>query len=89
VIQRVPESEPYPIQLKEHGVDFFWTAASVDSHAAAGRDPAHPRRSRARRAEFMDSQGYTLTDAPIFTPAACEGTTTLFEVNYIDDRKPT
>ncbi len=35
----------------------------------------------------MDDQGYTLTDAPIFTPAACEGTTTLFEVNYIDDQK--
>jgi asparaginyl-tRNA synthetase len=36
---------------------------------------------------FMDDQGYTLTDAPVFTPAACEGTTTLFEVNYIDDQK--
>ena len=35
----------------------------------------------------MDSQGYILTDAPIFTPAACEGTTTLFEVHYIDDEK--
>ena len=35
----------------------------------------------------MDDQGYTLTDAPIFTPAACEGTTTLFEVDYIDDQK--
>ena len=36
---------------------------------------------------FMDYQGYMLTDAPVFTPAACEGTTTLFEVNYIDDQK--
>ncbi len=35
----------------------------------------------------MDSQGYTLTDPPIFTPAACEGTTTLFEVDYVDDSK--
>ena len=35
----------------------------------------------------MDSQGYILTEAPIFTPAACEGTTTLFEVQYIDDQK--
>ncbi len=35
----------------------------------------------------MDGQGYILTDAPIFTPAACEGTTTLFEVKYIDDEK--
>src|SRR5574340_1134751 len=36
---------------------------------------------------YMDSQGYTLTDAPMFTPSACEGTSTLFEVNYIDDQK--
>jgi len=35
----------------------------------------------------MDSQGYILTEAPIFTPASCEGTTTLFEVQYIDDEK--
>src|SRR5438093_11533051 len=35
----------------------------------------------------MDAQGYTITDAPMFTPAACEGTSTLFEVNYIDDQK--
>jgi asparaginyl-tRNA synthetase len=37
--------------------------------------------------EYMDSQDYILTEAPIFTPAACEGTTTLFEVQYIDDEK--
>jgi len=37
--------------------------------------------------EFMDGQGYTIADAPMFTPAACEGTSTLFEVNYIDDQK--
>src|SRR3970282_980919 len=35
----------------------------------------------------MDGQGYVLTDAPIFTPAACEGTSTLFEVQYIDEAK--
>src|SRR5260370_33101043 len=35
----------------------------------------------------MYGQGYTLSDAPMFTPAACEGTSTLFEVNYIDDQK--
>src|SRR6476659_8082969 len=46
-------------------------------------------RAEAERAarHYMDSQGYTLTDAPMFTPAACEGTSTLFQVNYIDDQK--
>jgi asparaginyl-tRNA synthetase len=88
VIQRVPESEPYPIQLKEHGVDFL-----LDQRHLWIRTPRQASilrlRAEAERAarNFMDSQGYTLTDAPIFTPAACEGTTTLFEVNYIDDQK--
>ena len=63
-------------------------APSLDSHAAPGLHSAHSRRSRfAPRAITWMRQGYTLTDAPIFTPAACEGTTTLFEVNYIDDQK--
>jgi asparaginyl-tRNA synthetase len=88
VLQRVPESDPYPIQLKEHGVDFL-----LDQRHLWIRTPRQASilriRAEAERAarNFMDSQGYTLTDAPIFTPAACEGTTTLFEVNYIDDQK--
>ena len=88
VVQRVPESTPYPIQLKEHGVDFL-----LDQRHLWIRTPRQASilriRAEAERTarNYMDSQGYTLTDAPIFTPAACEGTTTLFEVNYIDDQK--
>jgi asparaginyl-tRNA synthetase len=88
VVQRVPESQPYPIQLKEHGVDFL-----LDQRHLWIRTPRQASilriRAEAVRAarNFMDAQGYTLTDAPIFTPAACEGTSTLFEVNYIDDQK--
>src|SRR5207247_1965293 len=88
IIQRVPESDPYPIQLKEHGVDFL-----LDRRHLWIRSPRQAAilriRAEAIRAarEYMDGQGYTLTDAPVFTPAACEGTTTLFEVNYIDDQK--
>src|SRR5487761_309559 len=88
VVQRVPESAPYPIQLKEHGVDFL-----LDQRHLWIRTPRQAAilriRAEAERAarNFMDSQDYTLTDAPIFTPAACEGTTTLFEVDYIDDEK--
>ena len=36
---------------------------------------------------FLDNDGFTLCDSPIFTPAACEGTTTLFEVDYFDGEK--
>ena len=88
VLQRVSEAEPYPIQLKEHGVDFL-----LDRRHLWIRTPRQASilriRAEAIRAarEYMDSQGYILADAPIFTPAACEGTTTLFEVQYIDDQK--
>jgi asparaginyl-tRNA synthetase len=88
VVQRVPESTPYPIQLKEHGVDFL-----LDHRHLWMRTPRQAAilriRAEAERAarDYMDGQGYTLTDAPMFTPAACEGTSTLFEVNYIDDQK--
>jgi asparaginyl-tRNA synthetase len=88
VVQRVSDAEPYPIQLKEHGVDFL-----LDRRHLWIRTPRQAAilriRAEAERAarNFMDAQGYTLTDAPIFTPAACEGTTTLFEVNYIDEQK--
>jgi len=88
VMQKVSESQPYPIQLKEHGVDFL-----LDHRHLWMRTPRQAAilriRAEAERAarNYMDSQGYTLTDAPMFTPAACEGTSTLFEVNYIDDQK--
>jgi asparaginyl-tRNA synthetase len=88
VLQKVSEATPFPIQLKEHGVDFLLDQRHLwirtPRQAAILRIRAEAIRS-AR--EFMDGQGYTLTDAPIFTPAACEGTSTLFEVNYIDDEK--
>src|SRR6202047_1557324 len=88
VVQRVPDETPYPIQLKEHGVDFL-----LDNRHLWIRTPRQAAvlriRAQAVRAahEYMDSQDYILTEAPIFTPAACEGTTTVFEVRYIEDQK--
>jgi len=88
VVQRVPDDDPYPIQLKEHGVDFL-----LDRRHLWIRTPRQAAVLRIRaeviRAarEYMDGQGYILTDAPIFTPAACEGTTTLFEVQYTEEEK--
>jgi len=88
IIQRVPESEPYPIQLKEHGVDFLLDQRHLWMRTPRQASILRIRADAIRAARnFMDDQGYILTDAPIFTPAACEGTTTLFEVNYIDDQK--
>jgi asparaginyl-tRNA synthetase len=88
VLQKVSEQTPFPIQLKEHGVDFL-----LDHRHLWIRTPRQAAilriRAEAVRAarNFMDAEGYTLTDAPMFTPSACEGTSTLFEVNYIDDQK--
>ena len=88
VLQKVSEETPFPIQLKEHGVDFL-----LDHRHLWIRTPRQAAilriRAEAVRAarNYMDGQGYTLTDAPMFTPSACEGTSTLFEVNYIDDEK--
>jgi asparaginyl-tRNA synthetase len=88
VVQRVPEADPYPITPKEHGVDFLmdhrhlWLR-SQRQHAAI--KIRHEVIKAVR--DYFDSHGFTLVDTPIFTPAACEGTTTLFEVDYFDDNK--
>jgi asparaginyl-tRNA synthetase len=88
VLQKVSEQTPFPIQLKEHGVDFL-----LDHRHLWIRTPRQAAilriRAEAVRAarNYMDALGYTLTDAPMFTPSACEGTSTLFEVNYIDNEK--
>jgi asparaginyl-tRNA synthetase len=88
VLQRVPESDPYPIQLKQHGVDFLlenrhlWIRTPRQAAILRLRDQA----IYAAR-QFMHEQGYVLTDSPIFTPSSCEGTTNLFEVDYVDEHK--
>ncbi len=86
VVQRVPESDPYPITLKEHGVDFLqekrhlWVRSPRQS--AILRIRAEIMRAAA---EYFDSHGFVRTDPPILTPAACEGTSTLFPVDYFGD----
>jgi asparaginyl-tRNA synthetase len=86
VIQRVPETDPYPITLKEHGVDFLqerrhlWVRSPRQS--AILRIRAEIMRAAA---EYFDMNGYIRTDPPVLTPAACEGTSTLFPVDYFGD----
>lgn len=88
VIQRVSEEHPYPITPKEHGVDFLmdhrhlWLR-SRRQHAAIRVRHEIIKGIR----DYFDSHAFTLVDTPIFTPAACEGTTTLFEVDYFEDEK--
>ena len=88
IVQRVSEDHPYPITPKDHGVDFLmdnrhlWIR-SRKQHAVLRIRAEVIKAVR----DYFDSNGFLLVDCPIFTPAACEGTTTLFEVNYFDDEK--
>src|SRR5580698_6479546 len=87
VVQRVPESTPYPITPKEHGVDFLMEHRHLwlRSQRQAAILRVRAEIIRAAR-DFFDSNGFTLTDPPILTPAACEGTSTLFPVDYFEEQ---
>src|SRR5271170_1634072 len=88
IVQRVPEETPYPITPKDHGIDFLmdhrhlWLR-SRRQHAILAVRHEIIRGIR----DYFDSHGFVLVDTPIFTPSACEGTSTLFEVNYFDEEK--
>lgn len=80
-------AQEYPISLKEHGIDFLmdrrhlWLRSSVQWAVLRVRATV----VRAIR-DWLDNNGFLLVDAPILTPAACEGTTTLFETEYFGEK---
>jgi asparaginyl-tRNA synthetase len=78
-------AEEYPITPKEHGVDFLMDRRHLWLRSSRQHAILRIRHEiiKAIR-EFFDSRGFLLLDAPIFTPAACEGTSTLFETDYFD-----
>ena len=83
----VGKSHNYPITPKEHGVDYL-----LDRRHLWIRSQRQVSILRIRHEvinairDFFNSRDFILADTPIFTPAACEGTTTLFPVQYFDDR---
>src|SRR6187399_2167062 len=87
-LEVVNEAHDYPITPKEHGVDYLmdrrhlWIRAERQTAILRVR---HEIINAVR--DFFNDQGFILADTPIFTPAACEGTTTLFPVEYFDDEK--
>ncbi len=88
VVQRVPESDPYPITPKEHGTDFLMDHRHLWLRSQRQHAIIRVRHEIIKAVrDYFDSNGFTLVDTPIFTPAACEGTTTLFEVDYFEDAK--
>jgi len=88
VVQRVAEETPYPISLKEHGPDFLLDHRHLWIRSRKQHAILRIRHEVIKAVrDYFDSNGFTLCDTPIFTPAACEGTTTLFEVDYFEDEK--
>jgi asparaginyl-tRNA synthetase len=85
-LEVVGPSADYPITPKEHGVDFLmdrrhlWIRSERQSAVLRVRAEVI-----AAVRSFFDDRGFVLADTPIFTPAACEGTSTLFPVQYFDD----
>jgi len=87
VQQRIPAETPYPITPKDHGIEFLMDHRHLWLRSTRQRAILGVRHEIIKAVrDFFDDRGFTLVDTPIFTPAACEGTTTLFEVNYFDDK---
>ncbi|MFH1228601.1 MAG: asparagine--tRNA ligase [Planctomycetota bacterium] len=86
-VQLVQMSQPYPIALKDHGIGFLMEQRHLWLRSKKQAAVLRVRAGiiRAIR-DYFDGNGFVLVDAPILTPAACEGTSTLFEVNYFDDK---
>ncbi|MDA0710715.1 MAG: asparagine--tRNA ligase [bacterium] len=86
-IEVVHNAEGYPITPKEHGTAFLmdnrhlWLRSSRQQAIMKVRSTI----IKACR-DYFDSNGFLLVDAPIFTPSSCEGTSTLFETNYFDEK---
>lgn len=84
-LEIVQISEPYPITPKEHGIEFLG-----DKRHLWIRSPRQAAILRVRNEiiqsvrEYMYNNGFILFDTPIFTPNACEGTSTLFSTDYFD-----
>lgn len=78
--------QDYPMALKDHGVDF-----ALDHRHLWIRMPSQWAILRIRVRvmsavrEYLDGHGFFNLDTPILTPAAAEGTTTLFETPYFDE----
>jgi asparaginyl-tRNA synthetase len=85
-LEIVSAAQDFPITPKEHGVDFL-----MDRRHLWIRSPRQQAILRVRHEvidairDYFNSRGFILADTPIFTPSACEGTTTLFPVQYFDD----
>ncbi len=86
-IEPLSPSVDYPISPKEHGVSFLMDHRHLWLRSKKQHAILRIRHELIKAIrDFFDRQDFINVDAPIFTPAACEGTTTLFETKYFDDK---
>ncbi|HZS12390.1 MAG TPA: asparagine--tRNA ligase [Nitrospirales bacterium] len=77
----------FPIQPKEHGTGFLMEHRHLWLRSSRQHAILRIRHEIIRACrDFFDDRGFVLVDAPIFTPNACEGTTTLFQTDYFDEK---
>jgi asparaginyl-tRNA synthetase len=87
VLQNPDEEDEYPISPKEHGTAFLMENRHLWIRSARQQAILRVRAALVKQVrDYFDSNGFMLFDAPIFTPSACEGTSTLFETPYFDDQ---
>ena len=85
-IEVVQNAHDYPITPKEHGTEFLMDHRHLWIRSKKQHAVLRVRHTVIKAVrDFFDDSGFILADTPIFTPAACEGTTTLFEVDYFGD----
>ena len=85
-LEVVSAAHDYPITPKEHGVDFLMDRRHLWIRSARQQAILRVRHEVIDAVrDYFNNRGFILADTPIFTPSACEGTTTLFPVQYFDD----
>jgi asparaginyl-tRNA synthetase len=86
-LELVGRSNDYPISPKEHGTAFLMENRHLWLRSRRQNAILHIRHEIVRAIRnFFDDRGFVLFDTPIFTPAACEGTSTLFETDYFGEK---
>ncbi|MBL6976227.1 MAG: asparagine--tRNA ligase [Deltaproteobacteria bacterium] len=85
--QVIREAEPYPITPKEHGTAYLMEHRHLWLRSRRQHAILRIRATLVKAIrDYFDDNGFLLVDTPILTPSACEGTTTLFELGYFDDK---
>ena len=86
-LEVVGESHEFPITPKEHGVDYLLDRRHLWIRSERQQSILRVRHEIINAVrDFFNARGFILADTPIFTPAACEGTTTLFPAQYFEDQ---